>query len=55
MLNFSRRAMRSMGEPLTESELSLMMKDADRNGDGRIDYEGKYIRGQLFKLYDDVS
>lgn len=34
-----RRAMRSLGEPLSESELDMMIKDADRNGDGKIDYE----------------
>ena len=35
-----RRAMKSMGEPLNETELSMMMADADVNGDGKIDYEG---------------
>ena len=35
-----RRAMKSMGEPLSEAELDMMMADADANGDGKIDYEG---------------
>lgn len=38
---YHRRAMKTLGEPLTESELEIMMKEADRNHDGRIDYEGK--------------
>ena len=32
-----------MGEPLTETELDIMMKDADKNKDGKIDYEGNCI------------
>ncbi|KAL4218285.1 Calmodulin-like protein 6 [Mactra antiquata] len=34
-----RRAMRTLGEPLTEAEIDIMMKDADKNRDGKIDYE----------------
>lgn len=28
------------GEPLNEQEAELMMKEADKDGDGTIDYEG---------------
>lgn len=28
------------GEPLNETEAEQMMKEADRDGDGTIDYEG---------------
>lgn len=28
------------GEPLSEIEAEQMMKEADRDGDGTIDYEG---------------
>lgn len=38
-----RRALKSLGEPLSESELSMMMSDADINGDGKIDYE-EFVR-----------
>ena len=31
-----------VGEKLTSSELAEMMREADSNGDGRIDYAGKY-------------
>jgi len=34
--------MKTLGEPLTESELDVMMKEADKNHDGRIDYEGSH-------------
>ena len=31
--------MTNLGEKLNQNELNLMMKEADTNGDGRIDYE----------------
>ena len=34
-------AMTKLGEALTEKELKEMMKDADINGDGKIDYNGR--------------
>ena len=46
-----RRAMKSMGEPLSEAELDMMMADADANGDGKIDYEGTYTTACLFVLF----
>jgi len=33
--------MKTLGEPLTESELDQMMKEGDTNNDGKIDYEGR--------------
>ena len=35
-----RRVMASMGERLTEEEIDNMLREADADGDGRIDYEG---------------
>lgn len=32
-----------MGEKLSEKEFDEMVRVADSNGDGRIDYEGKKI------------
>jgi len=34
-----RHIMTSLGEKLTDEEVDLMMKEADANGDGRVDYE----------------
>lgn len=31
------------GEPLNEEEAEQMMKEADKDGDGTIDYEGEKI------------
>jgi len=31
----------SLGEKLTKAELMEMMKEADSNGDGKIDYAGE--------------
>ena len=33
--------MMNMGEKLTRDEVNEMIKDADKNGDGVIDYKGK--------------
>lgn len=30
----------NVGEPLNEEEAEQMMKEADKDGDGTIDYEG---------------
>lgn len=34
------RVMRNLGENLTEDEISEMVKQADLDGDGKINYEG---------------
>jgi len=36
--------MSNLGENLSDSEVKQMLKLADRNGDGKIDYEGKTIK-----------
>lgn len=33
-------AMKNLGEPLTDKELTDMMKEADMDKDGKINYEG---------------
>lgn len=35
-----RQTMHDLGEDLTEHGVNAMMRSADRNGDGKIDYEG---------------
>lgn len=35
-----RYVLMNAGEPLNEQEAELMMKEADKDGDGTIDYEG---------------
>ena len=39
-----RQLMSSLGEKLTDEELDEMMREADLNGDGQIDYEGEKKR-----------
>lgn len=36
-----RQIMMNLGEKLTDEEVDEMMREADLNGDGQIDYEGK--------------
>ena len=34
--------MKNLGQELTEDQLKLMIREADCNGDGVIDFEGKW-------------
>jgi calmodulin len=38
-----KKTMAHLGENLTDEEVNDMIKAADKNGDGRIDLNGKYI------------
>lgn len=38
-----RQIMTSMGEVLTPDEMDEMIRDADKEGEGKINYEGKII------------
>uniref|UniRef100_A0A1I8IUV1 Calmodulin n=1 Tax=Macrostomum lignano TaxID=282301 RepID=A0A1I8IUV1_9PLAT len=42
-----KRLMLSLGEQLTDEEVELMMKEADRNEDGFVDFDGKMFVGDL--------
>lgn len=37
------KVLTKMGEKLTDKEVDEMMKKADKNGDGKIDYDGKHF------------
>ena len=39
--NELKHIMANLGEKLTDEELDEMMREADTNGDGQIDYEGE--------------
>ena len=36
-----KRTLTSMGESLTEEEAEVLLRTADTNGDGKIDYKGR--------------
>jgi len=36
-----RITMKNLGENLTKNDVKAMIKAADKNGDGKIDYEGR--------------
>ena len=38
-----RNVMNSLGENLTDEELEEMIKEADADGDGEVNYEGKCL------------
>ena len=41
--NELRLTMNNLGENLSEDDVKAMIREADINGDGRIDYEGDYL------------
>jgi calmodulin len=46
-------AMQNLGEKLTDKELQDMMREADVDGDGKINYEGEFSVGQLVTWYSE--
>lgn len=49
-----RNVMTSLGEKLTEEEVSEMMKEADLNGDGYINFEGIVDKLLFVSLLFDI-
>lgn len=35
----------STGEAITEDDIEELMKDGDKNNDGKIDYDGEQLEG----------
>ena len=42
-----KNVMKSLGNNLSDKDIDRMMKDADKNGDGRIDFQGNF---QIFEF-----
>lgn len=43
-----KKTLTSMGESLTEEEAEVLLKTADTNGDGKIDYKGNIDGIKIF-------
>ncbi|KAL4237286.1 hypothetical protein ACF0H5_002005 [Mactra antiquata] len=51
-----RHVMTNLGEKLTDEEVDAMIQEADSDGDGKIDYEGKGCPSyDVIRTDDDVS
>ena len=42
--------MRNLGENLSDADVKAMIRTADKNGDGKIDYEGNDVYNLLYKV-----
>ena len=40
--------MKTLGQSLSENEINMMMKEADKNRDGKIDYDGTYCSSIVY-------
>lgn len=40
----------STGEAITEDDIEELMKDGDKNNDGKIDYDGKFTL-KIWRIY----
>ncbi|KAJ3763907.1 hypothetical protein EV360DRAFT_91528 [Lentinula raphanica] len=49
-----RHVMTNLGEKLTDDEVDEMMREADEDGNGRIDYNGAILL-RLAMIYSDLS
>lgn len=47
--------MTNLGEKLTEEEVNQMIKEADVDGDGQVNYSGKLLWIMLFRIYKRSS
>lgn len=46
-----RHVMTNLGEKLTDEEVDEMIREADIDGDGQVNYEGLYSRVVLFNVF----
>ena len=47
--------MNNLGENLSEEDVKAMIREADINGDGRIDYEGDYSVIRYCDIINSIS
>lgn len=50
-----RHVMTNLGEKLTDEEVDEMIREADIDGDGQVNYEGIYVRSGFGKAVKSVN
>lgn len=44
--------LQATGETITEDDIEELMRDGDKNNDGKIDYDGRFLKCIIWELQE---